>query len=267
MVKFFRKRRGARKPLMRKSTKGGKRSTKASKAFVRKVQKIIHKDVETKIVVYNSNVTAFNQSINSTGDCLRLMPQISIGGNQSQRIGNTIKLQSLKIRGVLTFAVPQALAVNCRIGVRMMILRPKAYKDWVAGANAFGVGSGNASYTKLLENPTLASGFNGSLQDFNNPTNSDCFSVVVDKRFYMSMSYTGTLGHTPEMFNTTKFVNLEVPYCRNKTLLYDDSSSEPNQFPYFMVLGFCKLDGSVFDSSVTTNLTFQYNATARYEDA
>jgi len=241
--------------------KTGKRSGKPSKAFVRKVQKIIHKDVETKTVVFPSNVTSFNQQIDSTGDCLRLMPQIANGTAENQKIGNVIRLQSLNIRGVLTFTQAQATAANTRIGVRLMILKSKRHGDWNAAALDFAT-----NYTKLLEGTTT--GFLGTVAQFNTPPNHDYFSVVMDKRMYMSQSLQNVAGITYDNINTTKFVNFNVPYSR-RNVIYDQdfSGTEPTNYPYFMVVGYTKLDGSAADLPATSYLTFQYTSTAKFEDA
>ncbi|ALE29607.1 coat protein [Lake Sarah-associated circular virus-10] len=258
MAKFVKKpyrkvRKYAKKPV--------KKMMKTSKSFVKKVQKIIHKDVETKVVVFNSNATAFNQQINSTGDCLRLLPDIVNGTSENTKIGNIIQLQSLNIRGVLTFALSQTASQNVRIGVRMLILRAKRFNDWNQSATDFAT-----NYTKLLEGST--SGFDGSVAAFNTPVNHDYFSVVADKRFYMSQSVILASGPTINTNETTKFINFSVPYSRRK-LTYDQDFSglAPTNYPYFMVLGYSKLDGSVADGTGTTYLTFQYTATAKFEDA
>jgi len=252
---------GKRAMRARAGRKTGKRSGKPSKAFVRKVQKIIHKDVETKTVVFNSNVTAFNQQIDSTGDCLRLMPQIANGTAENQKIGNVIRLQSLNIRGVLTFTQAQASAANTRIGVRLLVLRAKRFGDWNAAATDFAT-----NYTKLLEGTTT--GFQGLVSQYNTPPNHDYFSVVMDKRMYMSQSLQNVAGITYDNINTTKFVNFNVPYSR-RNVIYDQdfSATEPTNYPYFMVLGYTKLDGWSADLPAISYLTFQYTATAKFEDA
>lgn len=256
---------GNRKRNIRKGRKQRRpaRATRA-KSFAARVKAVIAKDVETKVAVFNSNVTAFNQQINATGDCMRLMPAIANGTAENQKLGNVIKLQSLNIRGVLTFQLGQTTADNTRIGVRLMVLRPKRYGDWNAGATDFAT-----NYTRLLEGTNT--GFQGTLAQFNTPVNHDYFSVVMDKRFYMSQSVTpgGATPGQPQVSETTKFVNFSVPYTKNKKVIYDQDYSldEPINFPYFMVVGYTKLSGAAADAVGTTYLTFQYNATAKYEDA
>jgi len=231
--------------------------------FARKVKIVMAKQVEKKTCTYNSNVTAFNQQINSTGDCLRLMPIITQGTAENQRIGNEIKLKSLNIRGVLTFTLGQTTAANTRIGVRVLILKAKRYMDWNASASDFGT-----NYTKLLEGSTT--GFQGSLADFNTPINRDYFTVVSDKRFYMSQSTQqsgiATPGQ-PQVSQTTKFINMKIPYSR-RNIQYDQdfNNGEPLNYPYMMVVGYSKLGGEVADGAGASYLTLQYNTTATYTD-
>lgn len=248
------------KKSMRGKCRMRKQSSKPSKSFVKKVQRIIHKDTETKVVVYSSNATAFNQQINSTGDALRLMPQIANGTAENQKIGNVIRLQSLNIRGVLTFAY-QTSSPNTRIGVRLLVLKAKRFSDWNQAATDLAT-----NYTRLLEGSTA--GFTGLVSDFNTPINHDYFSVVKDKRFYISQSLQSVATTVNDTVNTTKFINFNVPYSR-RNVVYDQdfSATEPINYPYFMCLGYCKLDGSAADLPATTYLTLQYTATAKYEDA
>lgn len=235
-----------------------KRTAKPSRLFTRKVQKIIHKDVETKVATYISNVTAFNQQINSSGDCLRLIPQVSVGTGQGTRIGNEIKAQSLNIRGVMTITLGQTSLANLRIGVRMMIFKCKRFNDWQQTQTDFAT-----SYTRLLEGSV--NGMNGDLSNWNCPPNRDYFSIVKDKRFVFTL---GATTSPQETFNAVKHYSFNIPYSK-KTLKFDEnySSTDPVNYAYVMVLGYTKLDGSVPDLAATTYLTNQYVTTLKYEDA
>lgn len=234
------------------------------KIFAKRVQKVISKKAETKTCMYSSNVTAFNQQINATGDCLRLFPIIANGTSEATRVGNAIRLQSLNLRGVLTFTLAQASASNTRIGVRLMILRAKRFEDWNQSAADFAT-----NYTRLLEGTTT--GFDGTLAAFNTPVNNDYFSVVLDKKMYMSQSLISAnaalANSTGVVGNTTKFVNINIPYAR-RNVQYDQdfSATEPVNYPYFMVLGYTKLSGDVPDAPGTVYLSFQYTTQAKYED-
>lgn len=244
----------------KKIVRRNKRSVKPSASFCKKVKKCMAKEIETKCVTYSTTPTAFNQQMQTQGDALRIMPSISLGTLQNQRVGNEIKLQSIQIRGVITFALNMTAIANTRIGVRLLVVKAKRFQDWNAGATDFGT-----SYLRLLENTNT--GFVGEVSQFNTPINKDYYTCIVDKRFYLSQSQTAG-GPTTEVFNSTKFVNFKLPYARRK-LIYDDAyiPGESNNFPYFMLIGYCKLDGTSADVSTIANLTFQYVSTAKYEDA
>ena len=140
-------------------------------------------------------------------------------------------------------------------------MRSKRFKDWNQAAIDLGT-----NYTRLLEGSTA--GATGLVADFNTPINNDYFSVLKDKRFYMSQS-NQTVGTTVnDTMNTTKFINFNVPYSRRKiTYDQDFSANEPIDYPMFMCLFYCKLDGSAADLPATSYLTLQYVSTAKYEDA
>lgn len=234
---------------------------KPSKRFTQKVQSIISKDTETKVVVYQGSTTAFNQQVNSSGDAMRLMPQIANGTAGNQKLGNMIRLQSLKLRGVITFQLPQTTVNNCRIGVRLLIVKAKRFKDYVQSASDLGT-----NFNKLLEG--TSTGLDGSLAAYNTPVNLDYYSCVYDKRFIMTMSSSASASQVVnDMRQAVKFVNINIPYSR-RTLHYDEnySATEPVDYPYMMVISYTKLDGSIPDGAGTAYLTFQYTTVAKFED-
>lgn len=251
----------------RKKTGGGRRKKRqlrktvpkmANKVITNAVKRIVGKQTENKVATFYSNVTAFNQQVNSSGDCLRLIPQISNGTGQGTRIGNEIKAKRLHIRGVLTMTLGQTASANLRFGVRMMIFRCKRFSDWQQTQTDFA-----SSYTRLLEGSV--NGLNGDLSNWNAPPNRDYFSIVKDKRYVFTMGQGAT---TNEVFNAVKHYSFTIPYSK-KTLKYDEnySTTDPVNYAYVMVLGYTKLDGSLPDLAATTYLTNQYVTTLTYEDA
>lgn len=247
------KKRVSKKPKAKKSI-----GPKSTNSMVSLIKKVIDSQTETKTATFYSNVTAFNQQVNSSGDCLRLIPQVPVGTGQGARVGNEIKAKRLHIRGVLTVTLGQTSVANLRLGVRMMIFRCKRFEDWQQTQTDFAT-----SYTRLLEGSV--NGLNGDLANWNAPPNRDYFSVVKDKRFVLTMGQGAT---TNEVFNAVRHYSFSIPYSK-KTIKYDEnySSTDPVNYAYVMVLGYTKLDGSLPDLSATTYLTNQYVTTLTYEDA
>lgn len=258
----------AKRRYKRRNYRRGKKSSTVSSSFARKVQKVISKNIETKTVVHQSNVTAYNAALNGAGDCLRLIPPVANAVTGSALIGNEIRMQSLNLRGVLTFQLGQTTANKTRIGIRLTILKAKRFMDWNAAATDFATNFG-----RLLDvPPAILSGQNlGTLTAFNTPINRDYFSVVTDRRYYMSQSLQAVGTTVNSTVYTTKFVNINIPYSR-RTVKFDQSfaASEAVDYPYFMLLNWCLLDGSADASppgSGDSPLTFQYVTTMKYEDA
>jgi len=189
---------------------------------------------------------------------MQLMPNILNGTSNSTKIGNQIRLKSLRVRGVLTCTISQTTANNTRFGVRLLILRAKRFSDYLQTTTDFAT-----NYTRLLEGTNT--GFLGSLAQFNTPINKDYFSVVMEKKYYITLSQGAS---TAEMFNTTKFINFTVPYSK-RLLNYDENfdSDTPVNYPYVMLMGYTKLTGDAADGDGTTYMNFQYTSTASYEDA
>jgi len=263
----FNKKRSIRR-RSRKTTR--KVNLAPSRAFAKKVQKVISKNVETKSALYVSPDTntltypfgsRFNQAVNGNADAIRILPDFIQGTAENQRVGNEIRMQSLMLRGVMTVTIPQATANNTRLGVRLLILRNKRINDYIAATTDMGTNFG-----RLLEQPQGP--LNGSLAAFNSPVNTDYFSCVYDKKFYFSQSLSSTATNSAEVFNTTKFVNISVPYSRRKVLFDEGFDVDtPINYPYFAVLSYTKLAGDSADGDGATYVNFQFTSYAKYEDA
>ena len=232
-----------------------------SPAFSSRVKKVLIREAENKTVIYTSPVADFNQQMNSSTDCLRLMPAVLQGDGESSRDGNVLTIKSLNIRGVLTFQTGQPLIDNCRIGCRLLVLRAKRFVDWQQTQTDF-----SANYTKLLEG--VSTGFDGTLINYNAPINTDYFSCVKDMRWTFTQSQIAG-GASPGQVDTgniTKFINFNVPYTTGKKIQYDQdySLSEPVNFPYVMMVGWTMLNGTT--PGANTYLKFEYVSKLNFLD-
>lgn len=242
--------------------RGLTKSVKVSPNLKQAIKQELLKDAENKKVMYSSGNFTSNQSLKDTSDVLQLLPFVLNGTGEDQKIGNTITIKSLTLRGVMTFFLPQQTAANCRIGVKLWIVRTKRYDDWLSARTSFA-----SDYTNLLEGSNL--GFTGTLTNFNTPINTDYFSVVYSKTYYMSQSLQATTTLSAQNNFTTKFINVKVPYCTGRKLHYDQNfdNDQPTDFPYYMLVSYVKLDGSAADLDGTQYLTFNYTTKLNYMDA
>lgn len=249
---------------MRRQRRYRKKRLVRSKRLKKAIRAVARSTQELKKNIYVTINDQFNQYLSTTGDCLRLLPQIYNGTPDGYRVGTRIHLGSIHVRGVMTFLLPIVGIRYARVGVRLLVLRKKGQKDWAQAANSF-----PSDYVRLLEAPQGSSGaFQGTLADFNKPVNTDFFSVKKDLRFFMSKSDNpGSPLQTQDTITCTKFVNFKLK--GPKQLCYDDSYSlaDPVNFPYFMLLSYVFLDGTAPDNTTSTLLTFQYTSKVTYRDA
>ena len=243
-----------------------------SKSLTKMVQKIIHKDAETKQAFTNtvSQIQLFNSGINSSGDIQLLMPSVAIGANDYQRIGDQIRAQSLTIKGhfISRFVTTNGATYfnNCRIGVRMFIVRPKSYPSQ-------GQLVGNASTWQgiLLRKGGTTTGFTGLISDLYAPVNTDAITCLYDKTFYVQNPYSnGLITADPNLVmptGTTKFFSKTIK-LNNKLLKYDtgiDSGLTPVDYNPVLIIGYSYLDGSTADA-VSTQIGMSFTSLLNYED-
>lgn len=249
-------------------------SSKSSLSFKKKVQAIVHKDVETKQAFNNqfSQIQSYNSAINSSGDCAILLPNIANGTTDNARIGDQIRAQKLKIQGHIitrfTGSTGTTYYQNCRIGVRMFIVQPKSF---LSQGNI----TSNATtwQATLLKKGGTTSGFTGLISDLYAPVNTDAITCYYDKVFYVQNPYSNavfgsTMSNLLMPTGTTKFFQKTIK-LRNKVLKYDasiDSGLTPVSFNPVLIMGYSYLDGSSPDT-VTTNLAMSYVSVLDYEDA
>lgn len=250
------------------------RAVKPSKSFVKKVQSIVHKDVETKQAYNNQylQIQSYNSAINSSGDCAILVPNIASGTSDNARIGDQIRAQKLKITGHLitrfTGSSGTTYYQNCRIGVRMFIVQPKSFQS-----QSSITGNATTWQATLLKKGGTTSGFTGLISDLYAPVNTDAITCYYDKVFYVQNPYSNavfgsTMSNLLMPTGTCKFFSKTIK-LRNKVLKYDasiDSGLTPVAYNPVLIMGYAYLDGSSADT-VTTNLAMSYVSVLDYEDA
>lgn len=273
--RYYRRRgRATAKPKARKYITARKAVRKARKNnFVRAVKAVISANAESKHAYTTSGnvLTYFNSGINSSGDMLQVLPNISQGIGDNQRIGDQIKGQKLTVSGYVrlnynseTLESQPRSAVLCRMMILSLKYRNGVYADAIAAAT-------NA-LPALLKKGGTTSAFTGNLSDINAMVNTDLFTVHHDRKFYLTQSYLvqpGTAGQSTmasDVRNAIRFFRINVP-CK-KVLKYDSAAAsglQPINFAPFLVLGYSYLDASAPDV-LGTEVSMQYNTDFTYED-
>lgn len=278
---FYKKRNagGAKKArparAMRKSAAS---AAKPTKKFTKMVQKIIHKDAETKQNSYTLATTAFNSGITTSGDVLRIIPVVDQGVTESQRIGDTIQGQKIDVRGHFFINVaptastllnlPTAIPANARLMIRAFICSVKKYSNYDDAVANVASWSG-----QFLKNGNASQTLDGSIQSMYLPVNTDVITVHKEiKRYVTCPVLTSTssgapvnwiIGQSYDARGSVKFFNANLK-CK-KVLKYDESNFSPQNYAPFMVISYAHLDGSAPDV-LETRISASYVSILFYED-
>ncbi len=194
----------------------------------------------------------------STGNFFKILPEIEqsatgeAGRAYNTRIGNEICLKEIDLHGYLTHAddVTNDISLpNSRLAVRVMILRAKEINDGEVLFN-------NMPTDTLLRfgnfQATGTSGpapFGGFVLDPFRDINRDTFSVRYDKVFQVNApvliggTTSATTGVIPA---TTRIFRHKLTFGkRGLKLKYSAQTDlEPNNFPYFLCIGYSSTTGS-----------------------
>ncbi len=264
---------------MGKSAPNSKRFQKSVKAIVREELK---EEIEEKqaLISYDNktlNANIPSGDVQSSTNYMRLLgpiDQIAFSqtsqdqGGYNMRIGDEIMLKHLDIEGFVSMNdLTLAQQQNCRIGVRVMILKQRDENTDVGFVS-------NSHANKLLMNGELAvpgpGSFTGRPLNSIQAINRDLYAVRYDKTFYLAQSVDGDGSATSNqgpVKPTLKFFKHKMTFGkRGLKLKYSDGNSDtPNNFPYVMVVGYTNL----VDSQVATNsqVNITMNSVATYTDS
>lgn len=273
----YRRRLPRAKRVARKYVSKRRAVRRAKKAnFVKAVKAVIDSQAEDKMAYLSTGngIVPFNSGISGNGDMLQVVPDISQGTADNQRIGDQVRIKNMKVSGYVrlypkvqsgTFANEPKI---CNVVVRMFILSLKP----AAGLSTAQAISGQL--TALLKKGGATSAFTGALTDLQAPVNTDLFTVHADKKFYLTQDYTflpttATYTNAPVAMNvkdTVKFFNLNIR-CKNKLLKYDQAYGgiAATNFGPFLCMGYVYLDGSSPDT-FNTQVGLEMMTTMRFQD-
>lgn len=249
----------------RKKRSNKKSAAKSSRTFVKKVQKIIHADVETKQSYHIMAPTNFNSGIDAAGDAIRVLPNIAQGTDVSNRIGNVVRAMKLTLTGAMSWS-PSAGTfgsfANARLGVRVFVVQPRNYSQ-IADVLA-----NTATWMPtLLQKGSIATPFQGNINDLWAPLNTEAFIKYYDKVFYLTGTYQSTAAGYTQLLGATKIFRANMR-LRNKALKYENAISTVNPMNYAPVflIGYAHMDGSGPDT-LSTAITVQWDSVLDFEDA
>lgn len=215
---------------------------------------------ENKFVGVQS-IQNYNDTISSPADCFPLMPQISLGTGDFQRIGDKVKGKYLYVKGMVQYGVGTANYPPKT--VRCLILSQKNLKTSSQVTTSADV----AHLLKDNIGTGTARGYTGTMFDNLAPINRDLFHVYMDRKFKFKLRADATVAQsaTTEGTNPTRYFR-----CRIKlpnTLTFDDGNANiPNNFAPFFCMG-ATADDNSGPTVVGTPWQVQVQSIAYYEDS
>lgn len=229
---------------------------------------VVKRETETKYVSL-TNDQSFNSSISSGSEAYPLMPLISQGNDDFQRLGDKVRGKYLYVKGHLHYNASfiDAIGVNNYVPpstCRILILSQKNIKSNLQ------INAGLVDTPHLLKDNVgtgVARAYVGVMRDNLAPINKDLFKVHMDRKvkmryIFQSSDGTGTGSHIGQP--TAYFA------CRIKmpaTLTFDDTNmNNPNNFAPFLCFGSVLDDGSS-PFSVQQPYRMTWLSTAYFEDA
>ncbi len=263
-----------------KGMKNSKRFEKSVKAIV---QEELKDELEEKYAITDYGAINIKSEIpsgvvlNGQGNFFQILPEITQSTTTTsaynQRVGNEINLKEIDIQGYLSYNgayQDQLNFENAKLAVRVMILRAKEISD------------GEVLFNNMLTNTLLRFGgqtsgggttsFDGFPLSSFRDINRDTFAVRYDKVHYLnapvvlpgSASTGGVdIGVVP---SSNKIMRHKLKFGKGLKLCFSNAGdTQPNNFPYFMVIGYSSMSGA---TDPTDNLVrCSFSCVGTYTDA
>lgn len=232
-----------------------------NKKFNKKVLDLIEDQKEMKVALHQVS-DSYIADIIESGDLKQLQPIITQGTDSNQRVGDSIMLKKVVIRGYYRTTTPgfTTSASNSRIQLRQFIMAQR-------GVNAATLFDTPATFDQnnFLEN---SHAYTGGVLDFITPVNKTAFSVKRERRMTLyqpslvslaaGQSSTAGIG----LNNSIKYFTHE--WNCNQLLRYKTGgANRSDDWKYFMAQAVTMPDGA--NDDLATRLT--YNVTFYYTDA
>lgn len=279
-------------PRPSKSKKSKSKVSKASKSKITDIVKsVVNRNIQSKMQTYYSNAAGFagdgtvanatfaaqDQFItNNVTDILRLIPFVSEGTKDNQRIGESIKPFKLEVQGTIQidFTNKLLLELPCDLYAVVYVLEHAFIKQYTTLAlqNDFNylLSTGQNSnqrfngdyisstmpvskqYYKLIKKKVIPLRYAGS----QGTTTTSAYSVANAHQYRSNFSFTLKDKHLP--------ANLKYPENTGTTIA---GQNDPNNCSLFMCVGYYLMNSQV--SPITSNayIQQQYVTALHYKDA
>lgn len=229
--------------------------------------KILAKSIASGNVAGNANFFRMMPNIHQSGNVPAGTAEV---GQYNQRIGNEIVLKKLKIHGYLSYNQSYASQTdleNAKLAVRVMILRAKNISDV---QELFAQMPTDTLIRFGTDSTNGVSHYGGFALDSYREINRNTFAVRYDKVHYVNapVLFPGTTGPDVTFVPSgLKIINEELTFGKNglKLKFEKNTDLQPNNMPYFMVIGYSSMSSSNTPDDNLIRASFSF--VSEYTDA
>jgi len=219
-----------------------KKTVKGSKSMKALIKKTITQMAEKKMYLFSgANLSLFTVA-GTAPNAFSLVPSITQGAGQNQRIGNSIKVVGGKIRGHLIVRPYDAL-INPRIA-------PVSVKFWLCQylkSTTTSISSTDAA-TAFFDTGAGTAGMTGNVVDLDYFPNTDSWKVHQTKSYRLGLSAgTNSAASTQVTFfdNSPAQIAFEFDFGSHLgTCLFNDTTNDTTNRSLFLVIQPVYADGS-----------------------
>lgn len=265
------------------------KGSKNSKRFERNVKEIVQKELKEELEEKHA-ITEYADVLckraipsgvvtNGGGNFFKILPEIdqSVTGEAGRayntRIGNEINLKEIDITGHISYAfsnTDQADYQDGKLAVRVMILRAKAINDQQLLFDEMPTDTLIRFGNQGAGQPNGTGSFGGFSLDSFRDLNRDTFAVRYDKVIYLDAPVIVGGLSTPDVTlvpSRSRLFKHKLKFGKNGLKLKYSAQADvnPNNFPYFMVIGYSSMSSPAQPSDNLVRATISCVGT--YTDA
>ncbi len=230
----------------RRSTKkySKRRTAYVPKKVKRYVRRAIANQAENKRASHTTEEKAYTNLMDQAG-VNTLLPSISQGTGQGNRIGNRLKLKRAMLRFSITSFAGSANAHYADVYIYRL-------KSAVTAPNL-------AQLQTFLQNGNSTTWYDGDAIDGLRDVNSDTFTLFKHKRFVLSSLTSGTAGVANGSIPPTRTWKQDITKYYKKTWIYEDATSVlPSNVGLYMSVAGTDMAGLYLGSYGEYNMCIEF---------
>lgn len=223
----------------------------ASRAFAKRVMKVVYKHSETKSIEATLLNTTFNSAIDNTTDMYNILPAIAVGGASTARIGEKVLCKGITVTGVARWT---PLGDGEPGTAYIFVLEDKRDKNTNLNVTD--------QFNFLLGNSNQAVNFDGTFPTALRPMFSERYRLLAKRVFKFQYDQgTSLTDNASELYKAFKIKIRR----RNMIFNYDGATlSFPQNKRIMLCAGYCRQDGVV--DVLDTRLAITANVRMWYKD-